>query len=348
MSHYFKFFFLLLVALFFSPTFSEEKLDSQNISPKIEEKVGTEIQPEKASYSEDTKHKACVEGCKTCKGDCKECGCETCKEHRAHSSCSKCKHKHGKHGKNKCESCKHKHGKHGKHKCESCKHKHAKHGKKCHRKYKKGCKKGGFFSRLFGSKKDKTCHFEKDKVTAFSKVKAVDSSSIKGEVFFNKVGKKRKDSGIEVKAKFTGLRPGKKYGFHVHEFGDCGNQAERAGAHFNPRGKSHGGAHGKNRHMGDLGNLVSNSKGEAMYYDVIRGYYKKFLGRSVVIHSDMDDEQSQPSGNSKDRIACGVIVSSPFNSPEFEGMPKNMPHSEKGKPKKKPKKRADDFSEFIY
>jgi Cu-Zn family superoxide dismutase len=31
------------------------------------------------------------------------------------------------------------------------------------------------------------------------------------------------------------------------------------------------------------------------------------LGRSVVIHADPDDYQSQPAGNSGRRVACGVI-----------------------------------------
>ena len=41
-------------------------------------------------------------------------------------------------------------------------------------------------------------------------------------------------------------------------------------------------------------------------------FYKRFsmsdiLGRSVVIHSDSDDFSSQPSGNSGNKIGCGMI-----------------------------------------
>jgi Cu-Zn family superoxide dismutase len=68
-------------------------------------------------------------------------------------------------------------------------------------------------------------------------------------------------------------------------------------------------------HAGDLANLTvgANGKGSASLVakDVTLGDGANSLfhdgGTSLVIHAKADDMMSDPSGNSGDRIACGVI-----------------------------------------
>ncbi len=138
-------------------------------------------------------------------------------------------------------------------------------------------------------------------------VTAIDGSSIKGTVLFEPTGRHK----FKVSAQFEGLKPNQKWGFHVHEFGICEKKALLAGAHFNPNGQKHGGPRGKKRHLGDLGNLSSNSEGVATYTLLTTGKLKKFLGRSVIVHAQPDDLKSQPTGQSGQRLACGVIRAVP-------------------------------------
>jgi Cu-Zn family superoxide dismutase len=74
------------------------------------------------------------------------------------------------------------------------------------------------------------------------------------------------------------------------------------------------------RHVGDLGNLVTDSNGTAKYSivdDVIklRGI-ANIIGRGLIIHADPDDcgrglgnkrAESLKTGNAGKRIACAVI-----------------------------------------
>ena len=72
------------------------------------------------------------------------------------------------------------------------------------------------------------------------------------------------------------------------------------------------------RHVGDLGNLKTDSKGCANYtfYDNIiklRGSKANILGRGLIIHADPDDcgeggaPDSLTTGHAGKRIACAVI-----------------------------------------
>lgn len=124
----------------------------------------------------------------------------------------------------------------------------------------------------------------------------------------------RADGGsVTITGEVVGLRPGGHHGIHVHLNGDCsGTDGSAAGPHFNPGGAAHGDP-ASTAHLGDLGNLVADSRGVATV-DIVRpgaslapGEHS-FAGHSIVVHADADDLHSQPAGNSGARVACGVIV----------------------------------------
>ena len=123
--------------------------------------------------------------------------------------------------------------------------------------------------------------------------------------------------GVQFTGRLSGLPPGP-HGIHIHENGKCDPpDFASAGAHFNPSGKMHGGPQNQNgqQHDGDIGNLLVKANGMT---DVAFIAAKATLtegpssilkpgGTSLVIHADPDDMQTDPSGNSGARIACGVI-----------------------------------------
>jgi Cu-Zn family superoxide dismutase len=132
-------------------------------------------------------------------------------------------------------------------------------------------------------------------------------SAVSGSVNFVEVA-----GGVKIEAQVAGLTPGE-HGFHVHEVGDCSApDATSAKGHFNPTGMAHGKHDNAVHHGGDMPNLVANTQGEAHYSVELKGMSligaNSVIGRSVVIHADPDDYQSQPAGNSGKRIACGVIA----------------------------------------
>ena len=92
------------------------------------------------------------------------------------------------------------------------------------------------------------------------------------------------------------------FGFHIHEGTDCGgsNFSDTKG-HYNPNGMPHP------QHAGDLPPLMLC--GAMTHSSVLtdRFHINEIIGRTVVIHNMVDDFTSQPSGNSGEKIACGII-----------------------------------------
>lgn len=141
---------------------------------------------------------------------------------------------------------------------------------------------------------------------AVANVTGYQDQNISGVVTFTKV-----PDGIKIVADVNGLKPGK-HGFHVHEHGDCsGTDGMKAGGHFNPTNSKHGGPDSAERHVGDFGNLEADESGHAHYerVDKLIAFEgaNSILEKSIIIHADPDDLETQPTGNSGARIACGKI-----------------------------------------
>jgi len=123
---------------------------------------------------------------------------------------------------------------------------------------------------------------------------------------------------LHIVVEMTDLPPGA-HGFHVHEKGVCEPEGgfESAGGHY--AGDDEHGVHSQHGpHPGDLPNVHVGQNGTLKVE-----FFSEELslsedddnplldedGSAILVHASPDDYESQPSGDSGDRIACGVIKS---------------------------------------
>jgi len=123
--------------------------------------------------------------------------------------------------------------------------------------------------------------------------------------------------GVQVKLDLKNL-PFGDHGVHIHQNAVCdAPDFKGAGGHFNPDGKKHGFMNDMGHHNGDFPASVSvgeNHMGSATFVLTTISLdpaapNSLFLngGTSIIVHEKADDEKTDPSGASGNRVACGVI-----------------------------------------
>lgn len=116
----------------------------------------------------------------------------------------------------------------------------------------------------------------------------------------------RWDSGIILEIEINHLPNTEEYsprfmGLHIHENGDCSDNIAHTGMHYNPTDADHP------YHLGDLPPVLNSSGYSYMaVYDSFLSP-EDIIGKAIILHSGRDDFRTQPSGDSGDKIACGVI-----------------------------------------
>lgn len=125
---------------------------------------------------------------------------------------------------------------------------------------------------------------------------------IQGMILFYRFG-----NGTVVVADVSGLPETTSgvYGIHIHEGNSCTgtetNPFADAKGHFTLYGEDHP------HHLGDMPVLFGNHGVAWGAFYTEKFYPGEVAGRTVIIHGMPDDFRTQPSGDSGEMIACGVI-----------------------------------------
>lgn len=130
---------------------------------------------------------------------------------------------------------------------------------------------------------------------------------------------------VTLELELEGLEAGE-YGIHIHEVGlATAPTFEDAGGHFNPTDVEHGSNSETGPHVGDLPNLIVGEDGTVNKTIEIpdvsldpegENTLNSVDGTTLIIHTEADDYESQPSGDAGDRQAAAVIFA-PLEESEY-------------------------------
>jgi superoxide dismutase, Cu-Zn family len=120
--------------------------------------------------------------------------------------------------------------------------------------------------------------------------------------------------GVLIRMEVSGLPADQWLGFHIHEGEVCEPEEafETAGGHFNPDDADHGYLVEDGPHAGDMPNQYVPADG-VLRADVFNSFVRlggegpDIRGRTLMIHAEPDDYESQPTGDAGARLACAVI-----------------------------------------
>ncbi|SDF41746.1 superoxide dismutase family protein [Limimaricola pyoseonensis] len=121
-------------------------------------------------------------------------------------------------------------------------------------------------------------------------------------------------NGVLLTLGITNLPEGG-HSFHIHETGDCGDDFQAAGGHFDPDGAEHGFQNEAGPHAGDMPNIYADAEMEvnadmftdrvSMAPDAPNTLFDED-GSAIIIHMEPDTYYADAEAG--ERIACGVIA----------------------------------------
>ncbi len=122
--------------------------------------------------------------------------------------------------------------------------------------------------------------------------------------------------GVAVSGRLRELPQGN-HAIHLHETGRCEPPFESAGSHWNPTNRQHGTENPQGPHFGDLPNLIVDADGSVAVQATTAGGTLRGVSAlldadsaAIVIHTQPDDNRTDPAGGGGNRIACGVVSAS--------------------------------------